>query len=71
LPFRSVDKSHLTSQNSNKNSSPFIPSDVEQKVFPMIVFFIDADNLSSSAWIEEACSSLEAAKGRIAVRRAY
>lgn len=37
----------------------------------MIVFLIDADNLSSSAWIEEACSSLEAAEGRIAVRRAY
>lgn len=37
----------------------------------MIVFLIDADNLSSSAWIEEACGSLEATEGRIAVRRAY
>lgn len=37
----------------------------------MIVFLIDADNLSSSAWIEEACSSLEAAEGSLAVRRAY
>jgi hypothetical protein len=37
----------------------------------MIVFLIDADNLSSSAWIEEACSSLEASEGKIAVRRAY
>jgi hypothetical protein len=37
----------------------------------MIVFLIDADNLSSSAWIEEACNSLEAAEGSIAVRRAY
>jgi len=37
----------------------------------MIVFLIDADNLSSSAWIEEACSSLETAEGKIAVRRAY
>ena len=37
----------------------------------MIVFLIDADNLSSAAWIEEACSSLEAAEGSLAVRRAY
>lgn len=37
----------------------------------MLVFLIDADNLSSSAWIEEACSSLEAAEGSMAVRRAY
>lgn len=37
----------------------------------MVVFLIDADNLSSSAWIEEACNSLEANEGSIAVRRAY
>lgn len=37
----------------------------------MIVFLIDADNLSSAAWIEEACSALEAAEGSLAVRRAY
>lgn len=37
----------------------------------MLVFLIDADNLSSSAWIEEACNSLEAAEGSMAVRRAY
>jgi len=37
----------------------------------MIVFLIDADNLSSAAWIEESCSSLEAAEGSLAVRRAY
>jgi uncharacterized LabA/DUF88 family protein len=37
----------------------------------MIVFLIDADNLSSSTWIEEACSSLEASEGSLAVRMAY
>lgn len=37
----------------------------------MLVFLIDADKLSSSAWIEEACNSLEAAEGSMAVRRAY
>lgn len=37
----------------------------------MKVFLIDADNLSSSAWIEEACSSLESTEGTLAVRRAY
>jgi uncharacterized LabA/DUF88 family protein len=37
----------------------------------MKIFLIDADNLSSSAWIEEACKSLEASEGSIAVRRAY
>jgi hypothetical protein len=37
----------------------------------MKVFLIDADNLSSSAWIEEACTALEAAEGTLAVRRAY
>jgi uncharacterized LabA/DUF88 family protein len=37
----------------------------------MIVFLIDADNLSSAAWIEEACASLESTEGSLAVRRAY
>lgn len=37
----------------------------------MKVFLIDADNLSSSAWIEEAFNSLEATEGTLAVRRAY
>lgn len=37
----------------------------------MIVFLIDADNLSSAAWIHEACKSLEATEGSLAVRRAY
>ena len=33
----------------------------------MIVFLIDADNLNASEWIEEACTSLEASEGKIAV----
>ena len=37
----------------------------------MIVFLIDADNLSSAAWIEEACARLESAEGSLSVRRAY
>lgn len=37
----------------------------------MNVFLIDADNRSSAAWIEEACSSLESSEGSLAVRRAY
>ena len=37
----------------------------------MIVFLIDADNLSAPAWVEEACRRLEADAGSIAVRRAY
>ena len=37
----------------------------------MIVFLIDADNLSSAAWIEEACAKLESTEGSLAVRRAY
>lgn len=37
----------------------------------MRVFLIDADNLSSAAWIEEACNNLEAAEGSLSVRRAY
>ena len=37
----------------------------------MIVFLIDADNLSSPEWVDEACKRLEAEEGGIAVRRAY
>lgn len=37
----------------------------------MIVFLIDADNLSSPAWVNEAIASIEATEGPIAVRRAY
>lgn len=37
----------------------------------MIAFFIDADNLNSSEWIDEAFTSLEAHSGTVAVRRAY
>ena len=37
----------------------------------MIAFLIDADNLSSTAWIDEAFQSLERTEGPIAVRRAY
>jgi NYN domain len=35
------------------------------------IFLIDADNLSSPAWIEEACNVLESTEGTLAVRRAY
>jgi hypothetical protein len=37
----------------------------------MIVFLVDADNLSAPAWVDEAFKSLEASSGSIAVRRAY
>jgi hypothetical protein len=37
----------------------------------MIVFLVDADNLSAPAWVDEAFKSLEASSGPIAVRRAY
>lgn len=37
----------------------------------MRVFLIDADNLSSPAWVDEAFQALEAADGSVAVRRAY
>jgi NYN domain len=37
----------------------------------MIVFLIDADNLSAPPWIDEAMHKLEAAEGAVAVRRAY
>lgn len=36
----------------------------------MIVFLIDADNLSAPAWIEEAFQELES-EGEISIRRAY
>jgi hypothetical protein len=37
----------------------------------MRVFLIDADNLSSPAWVDEAFKALETAEGSFAVRRAY
>ena len=37
----------------------------------MIVLLVDADNLSSPAWVHEAIETLEASEGSIAVRRAY
>lgn len=37
----------------------------------MNVFLIDADNLSASAWVEEAFRILEASEGALPVRRAY
>ncbi|GAA6121009.1 NYN domain-containing protein [Acidovorax sp. FG27] len=36
----------------------------------MIAFFIDADNLCSCAWVEEACLLLDA-EGTVSLRRAY
>ena len=36
----------------------------------MIAFFIDADNLCSSAWVDEACRLLDA-EGHVSLRRAY
>ena len=37
----------------------------------MVVFMIDADNLSAPAWLEEAFGTLEPTVGDITVRRAY
>ena len=37
----------------------------------MILFLIDADNLSTSAWVDEAFQVLGNAEGAISVRRAY
>lgn len=37
----------------------------------MIVFLVDADNLSAPAWVHEGLEILEASEGAIAVRRAY
>jgi len=41
------------------------------KSSPMKVFLIDADNLPSAAWIEEARNVPEATEGTLAVRRTY
>ena len=37
----------------------------------MIALLIDADNLSSPAWVDEAVQTLERNDGAIAIRRAY
>jgi hypothetical protein len=37
----------------------------------MIAFFVDADNLNASEWIDEACQQLESSGESLAVRRAY
>ncbi|MFN3437619.1 MAG: NYN domain-containing protein [Acidovorax sp.] len=37
----------------------------------MIAFFIDADNLCSSSWVEEAIRTLELGEGSVSIRRAY
>lgn len=37
----------------------------------MIAFLIDADNLNSSVWVEEAFHAIELKHGFIAIRRAY
>jgi NYN domain len=37
----------------------------------MVVFLIDADNLSSPDWVDEAFNAIESSEGPIAVRRAY
>ena len=37
----------------------------------MIAFFIDADNLCSPQWIEEAIRTLELGEGPVSIRRAY
>ena len=37
----------------------------------MVVFLIDADNLSSADWVDEAFNAVESSEGPIAVRRAY
>jgi uncharacterized LabA/DUF88 family protein len=37
----------------------------------VIVFLIDADNLNSPAWVNEAIAAIESTEGPIAVRRAY
>ncbi|OOG88226.1 hypothetical protein B0E41_02745 [Hydrogenophaga sp. A37] len=37
----------------------------------MVVFLVDADNLSSAAWVDEAFNAVESSEGSIAVRRAY
>ena len=37
----------------------------------MIVFLIDADNLSDPAWVQEAFQVLEKTEGAVSIRRAY
>jgi uncharacterized LabA/DUF88 family protein len=37
----------------------------------MVVFLIDADNLSAPIWIEDAFRALESTEGDISIRRAY
>lgn len=37
----------------------------------MIVFLVDADNLSAPAWVHEALTALVGTEGNVAVRRAY
>lgn len=37
----------------------------------MIVFLIDADNLSDPAWVQEAFQVLEKEEGAVSIRRAY
>jgi len=37
----------------------------------LIVFLIDADNLSAPAWVNEAITAIESTEGPVAVRRAY
>lgn len=37
----------------------------------MVVFLIDADNLSSALWVDEAFNAIESSEGPVAVRRAY
>lgn len=37
----------------------------------MIVFLVDADNLSAPAWLNEALEALVASEGNVAARRAY
>lgn len=37
----------------------------------MIAFFIDADNLSSAEWVDEAFRTIDGNEGPIAIRRAY
>lgn len=42
-----------------------------ERPIAVIALFIDADNLSKSEWIDEACRKLTAKWGRMSVRRAY
>lgn len=42
-----------------------------EKSVRKVAFFVDADNLCASAWVEEGFCKLEEAEGGISVRRAY